>query len=183
MEKATCTVDGCVRIQRSRGWCDMHYQRVRHHGSVDLPPRPEPEALFWSQVDKVGPIKSDELGPCWLWLAYVMPTGYSFWQIGRRKTTAHRFAYELVYGPIPDGLHIDHLCKTRSCVRPSHLEAVTQAENNRRAAKVRGRKTHCPRGHEYAGENLYVTANKQHACRACKRITAAAVALRKAAVA
>jgi hypothetical protein len=46
---------------------------------------------------------------------------------------AHRVSYEAAYGPIPAGLHIDHLCRVRKCVRPEHLEAVTQGENNLRA--------------------------------------------------
>lgn len=46
----------------------------------------------------------------------------------------HRLMYEAANGPIPEGLHIDHLCRNRACCNPDHLEAVTQAENNRRAA-------------------------------------------------
>jgi hypothetical protein len=63
-------------------------------------------------------------------------------------TTDHRLAYEEAYGPIPAGLHIDHLCRVRNCINPEHLEAVTQAENNRRAAATR---THCQRGHVLDG--------------------------------
>lgn len=172
MAKGTCTVDDCARVRRARDFCDMHYQRLRKYGSVDLPIRPTNEELFWAKVDKQGPTSThrSDLGPCWIRTAWVQPSGYAFWQVGRRgKTLAHRYSFELAYGPIATGLHIDHLCRVRACVRPSHLEAVTQAENNRRAAGVRVRKTHCPRGHEYAGANLYVTPNKQHACRTCRR--------------
>lgn len=79
---------------------------------------------------------------CWLWQGKVFPTGYGY--VERSKSLgvshyAHRAMYELLVGPIPDGLHIDHLCGVRQCVNPAHLEPVTQAENNRRAADARYR--------------------------------------------
>jgi HNH endonuclease len=162
----------------------MHYQRVRHYGSVELPIRLTTEGRFWSKVDKAGPIptRRSDLGLCWIWTAG-RAGEYGFWQYGGRisktKVLVHRYSYELAYGLVPAGLHIDHLCGVRLCVRPSHLEAVTQAENNRRAAKVRVRKTHCPRGHEYAGSNLYVTPRNQYTCRACCNARARARAARK----
>jgi hypothetical protein len=76
----------------------------------------------------------------------------------------------LVNGPIPDGLHLDHLCKVRNCVRPSHLEAVTPRENVMRSdgvASLNARKTHCKRGHPFSGRNLYVRPNGERACRKC----------------
>lgn len=97
---------------------------------------------------------------CWLWLG-AEQRGYGY--IGR--TPAHRRAYETFVGPIPAGLHIDHLCSVRACVNPAHLEPVTQEENNRRAyARMRSagvvrrvseekRKTHCKAGHEFSAEN------------------------------
>jgi hypothetical protein len=60
--------------------------------------------------------------------------GYGRIRHNGRDCYAHRVAYEAAHGPIPQGLHIDHLCRTRACVNPAHLEAVTQLENNRRAA-------------------------------------------------
>lgn len=62
---------------------------------------------------------------------------------------------------------IDHLCGVKACVRPEHLEAVTQGENVRRAA---ARKTHCPKGHPYSGPNLYVRpGTNNRLCRSCMR--------------
>jgi hypothetical protein len=168
MAKGICTVEDCDREQLARGWCRMHYSRQWRNGAV--PPRPTNEELFWAKVDKNGPVSagSQELGPCWVRPFWLQPNGYAYWQVGRRvKIMAHRYAYELTHGAIPAGLHIDHLCRNRMCVRPSHLEAVTPAENNRRAAAVRARRTHCPSGHEYAGYNLIVTARNEFVCRVC----------------
>lgn len=86
---------------------------------------------------------------------------------------AHRYAYELLVGPIPEGLHIDHLCRVRLCVNPAHLEAVTCHENNRRSTSptaVNAKKTHCPRGHEYTEENTYFAPpDGRRMCKPCAR--------------
>jgi hypothetical protein len=88
---------------------------------------------FWEKVDKSAP------GGCWLWTAATKSHGYGFVAIAKVEgrsilRQAHRVAYELTHGPIPDGLEIDHLCRVRNCVNPAHLEAVTHSENCRRAA-------------------------------------------------
>ena len=76
----------------------------------------------------------DPQSGCWNWKRAVSSSGYGIATHNGRLTTAHRFYYETFVGPIPIGLHIDHLCRNRLCVNPAHLEAVTQSENNRRAA-------------------------------------------------
>ena len=104
------------------------------------------EARFWSKVNK-----SDD---CWLWTAAVDEAGYGRFGVNRESTYAHRYSYELTKGSIPEGLQIDHLCRVRHCVKPDHLETVTQRENILRSptgfAAVNARKTHCPRGHRYS---------------------------------
>lgn len=72
---------------------------------------------------------------CWLWLGS-LSSGYGKFTVGKERQ-AHRVSYVLHVGPIPEGLEIDHLCRTRQCVNPDHLEAVTAAENNRRAAAAK----------------------------------------------
>lgn len=85
------------------------------------------EERFWLKVDKSG--------DCWLWKAGRDTNGYGAFE----RNTAHRTAYELSVGPIPDGLEIDHLCHVKACVNPAHLEAVTHRVNlGRRVFRARG---------------------------------------------
>lgn len=85
--------------------------------------------------------KLERRGTCLVWTGATRPLGYGV--IGGSRDgknwydSPHRIAYMLAFGPIPEGLHIDHLCGERLCCEPSHLEAVTQAENNRRANAAR----------------------------------------------
>lgn len=97
--------------------------------------RGTPLQRFWRMVDL------DETG-CWIWTGRVNPKGYGQFRPGGRGTSvaqAHRWAFELFVGSIPDGLHIDHLCRVKACVNPRHLEPVTDLENKRRAAEARRR--------------------------------------------
>lgn len=83
---------------------------------------------------------------------------------GGVQEMAHRWSYEDKVGPIPEGFDIDHLCRVRACVNPSHLEPVTRAENIRRAAAI---KTACPAGHPYTEDNTSRNAEGHRKCRTC----------------
>lgn len=104
---------------------------------------------------------------CLNFTGYIDRDGYGrvYDRLSGTRMSAHRLAYELTVGPIPDGLHLDHLCRTRSCVEPSHLEPVTAAENQRRGLKG-VLLTSCPDGHPYDEQNTRWTGNRRH-CRAC----------------
>ena len=101
-----------------------------------------------------------------------MDEGYGqFWD-GTRLVRAHRFAYEQIVGPIPDGLQLDHLCRVRSCVNPAHLEPVTCQVNLLRGTGASARnaiKTHCPQGHAYGDFNTYIRPEGWRRCRECHR--------------
>lgn len=109
---------------------------------------------------------------CTIWTGGTAGKGYGeFWN-GNRVVYAHRFAYEQVFGPIPKGLTIDHLCRVISCVNPHHLEAVTMKENLFRGngiGSINSRKTHCINGHALSGDNLSITNKGHRDCRSCKR--------------
>jgi len=118
--------------------------------------RPE-EERFWPKVDK-----TDD---CWLWTAAIQ-NGYGVFMLSSRKQIkAHRWSYQQMVGPIPDGLTLDHLCRVRHCVNPAHLEPVTMGENNRRSTGFRPHKTECPQGHSYAEHGR--DQNGYPVCRIC----------------
>jgi len=120
---------------------------------------------FWAKVDFTD--------TCWLWMGSKNGNGYGF--ISRRplpRVSAHRFAYEMVKGPIPEGKEIDHLCRVRHCVKPSHLEAVDHKTNVYRGETLgayHGNKTHCINGHPFNAANTYYRRKGGRDCRVCLR--------------
>ncbi len=113
---------------------------------------------------------------CWEWVGAKTGDGYGYMLISwrpRKPVLAHRYGYEYLVGPIPDGLVIDHLCRNKLCVNPNHLEPVTIAENTGRGLGAKGiprkRGTHCHRGHERNATNTYEWRG-QRKCRACSYI-------------
>jgi len=122
---------------------------------------------FWNRVRK--------MDNCWMWTGTIdKNTGYGhFFPHQHMTILAHRFSYELNVAEIPKGLTIDHLCKVRLCVNPEHLEIVSLTENLHRGDGWSGknhRKTHCPQGHRYDGNNLIITEAGFRQCRACHNV-------------
>lgn len=131
-----CAVEICEAASVKRGWCIAHYTRWRRYGDPEFMVRPyrahgSPQERFWAKVEKTE--------TCWLWTASTR-NGYSWLGLDGRCEYGHRLVYEWLVGPIPEGLHIDHLCRNRACVNPAHLEAVSQRENNVRSGIARREK-------------------------------------------
>lgn len=109
---------------------------------------------------------------CWLWIASKSKNGYGKIVFEKKHTSAHRVIYQHFKGLIPKGMVIDHLCRNKICVNPSHLEAVTQKENILRGfspASLNSKKTICKNGHFLSGKNLYVTPNGRRNCVICRQ--------------
>lgn len=122
---------------------------------------------------------------CWLWIGNVNVHGYGVLNVDGKRQRAHRVAYQLEVGPVPEGKVLDHLCRVRCCVNPSHLEPVTARENSIRgdSPNIRAfRAGTCKRGHPRTAENTYfhVKGGRRH-CLACAALTDSAYRARKGA--
>lgn len=113
----------------------------------------------------------DASGDCWIWTGHRNNRGYGVIGVGRGKQYVHRLVYELLVGPIPAGLQLDHLCRVRACANPDHLEPVTPRENGMRGyapSMVAARTNRCRRGlHDLVEGNLYYQASGR-LCKACR---------------
>ncbi len=122
---------------------------------------------------------------CWEWTGSKTQKGYGqAWNAEKKRIElAHRWVWEQTNGPIPSGYEFHHACANKPCVNPAHLELVTpkehydrdgawregrQAASQANGARIRA-KTHCPWGHPYSGNNLYVYADGRRRCRECGR--------------
>lgn len=150
----------------TRGRCKTCYGRLLKKLKADS---------SFTPVQKARPL-ADRLfekvaaGPngCILFTGHLNNNGYGTIGAGGKRGKqiyAHRTAYELIIGPIPSGLVLDHLCRTPRCINPYHLEPVTQVENMRRAASHR---THCPQGHAYTDDNTINRPGRGRECKTCR---------------
>lgn len=171
-----CSVEGCSRAGYARGWCAPHYNRWRRYGdpTASTVVRGTDRAaylLHYSEAHASG---------CRVWTGGLSNNGYGQARtVDGRPIFAHRLAYETWVGPIPDKMEIDHACHNddatcvgqgsdcwhRRCIEPTHLRAVSKAENMANAAHKR-RQTHCGLGHQYD----YVDARGRSVCRQCSAL-------------
>jgi hypothetical protein len=173
---AICSIDGCGRPHKARGWCYRHYLRWwKENRGTDAV---HPGGSNYHRRDPLTLIDTEGPGGCWLWTGSIGSAGYGRIVIDTKRYQAHRLIYELLVEPIPDGLEIDHLCRVRNCVNPDHLEPVTQIENLRRARRFHyggdggdSDPNKCVRGHRLEGDNVYRRPSRPNSreCMACRR--------------
>lgn len=133
-----CSVGDCTGPAVARGWCSRHYGRWKRHRDPLAGRAPvglDPAERFWLHVNQTGPLPTvrPDLGPCWVWESAVNGSGYGTFTAHDNRYMAHRFSWLLDGRTLTAGMTLDHLCRHIVCVRPTHLEEVTDAENKRRA--------------------------------------------------
>lgn len=121
----TCSVRGCPRKLRARGWCKLHYQRWAKWGDPEhVPPRGAKTTVAERFVASV-----DRTGDCWEWQGAHDREGYARTAYKKQNVLLHRWAYEHFVGPIPEGYVVDHICHNKGCVNPKHLRACSVQVN------------------------------------------------------
>lgn len=173
MRRGACSVQNCGRPARHRTLCYRHLRDPETAASVLPYESVRHDALTYLQS------RIERTPGCWIWRGYTDPSGYGRAVLpGGRYVMAHRLSYELLTGPIPDGLTLDHICRNRGCVKPQHLTPMTRGDNSLLWQLEDGRyagATHCPQGHPYNMANTYWYGPKRtkRRCRTCNRETAA----------
>lgn len=121
MEDRTCSAPNCEGKHYCKGYCMSHYNRMKARGTFEPYEPPTLAERFQKNV-----AKSED---CWLWTGYIRKDGYGTISFKCRRYAAHRVAYEIANGEIPEGLRVDHICHNPPCVNPDHLRLVTIKQN------------------------------------------------------
>lgn len=183
ISRIICSFPGCGRTKHAYGLCIGHLAQQKR-GAVlsDLRLVKRFETLserFEAMLDRDAP------NGCWVWLGSRGRLGYGVTpKMGEVKSAiAHRAYLQLLGYEVPDGMHVDHLCRNPPCCNPEHLEVVTPRENILRgvgASATNAAKTHCVNGHEFTEENTYLRPdNGGRQCRTCNHERSKARAARE----
>lgn len=120
-----CSIPGCGRKHAARGWCKKHYWRFRRHGD------PLGGNTWYATPEESFLARTAPHGECILWTGFKNRDGYGRMKVDGGHEMVHRYAWERVNGPIPDGMFVDHEfhCDP-ACVKVQHLRLATPAENS-----------------------------------------------------
>lgn len=126
----TCIIENCEKeCKKYRRYCGMHLKRLERTGSFGpsgfiLDPSRTAAERVYSRLKATG----DSIWDCWEWQG-ALRRGYGTVNIGGRLIYVHRWVYEDMIAPIPEGLYLDHTCLNHKCANPYHLDPVTNEEN------------------------------------------------------
>jgi hypothetical protein len=164
-----------TEIGRQFGICRERVRQIAKQLTPPITGKDRTDDLEFVKKRLLGKVKIDGKTNCWPWIGAKYPLGYGHFSWKPSGGYAHRAAYLLFKGEIPDNREIDHLCRMPSCVNPDHLETVTHKVNIHRSpiaiAAINKRKTYCIRGHPFSGVNLGLNKSGRF-CRTCARIRA-----------
>ena len=161
-----CVVESCFREASLRGMCRPHYQRARRLGEFEPSQTP-------SAADRLKSGLVEKANGCIEWTGNVDRKGYGRIGVNNKHVGTHQLAWELVNGPIPEGMCVLHHCDNPPCCNVSKCLFLGTIADNNRDMSAKGRnhntlKTHCPQGHEYTPQNTYVRPSKgTRKCRTC----------------
>jgi hypothetical protein len=172
-----CSFSGCDRLRQSKGYCKLHAKHLRK----GIPLAPITKRGRKRGTPPVIEFDVNERG-CHIYRGKISLGGYGLTTIRRRTVMIHKYVWEKVNGPIPDGMMLDHICRNmedkndirhRACCNVDHLRVVTPqvnaTENSFSVAAINKAKTHCKWGHEFTPENTYPEPTGGRKCRACRR--------------
>ncbi len=171
-----CSFPGCDRKARAKGQCDRHC-RLRCQGKELHPLKMKrghgtPPRIIYDEIEC--PNKELE-GPCHIFRGHKSQNGYGSVRLNGKMVPVHRYCWEVKFGPIPEGLVVDHRCRSRACCNPNHLRIVTckinALENSVGISAINAAKTHCPRGHQFDDGSLKIYRyGPRRVCMVCDKI-------------